>query len=134
MPHPNESIIRQLLISCAPDCHDPSVLRKYLDEQAVYHIPGLNVLSGEYKGWEAIHAMTQRRAQLLQNRQHEVKLVGTTVSNEHVAILHQFEADSPDGRLRWRGNSVYFVKQGKITECWLFVDDEDAFNAFWGPA
>ena len=134
MPHPNETVIRQLTVACSPECQNPQVLPQFLTEQTVYHIPGINALSGEYKGCDEISRMTQKRARLLHSRPYDVKLVGTTVSNEHVAILHQFEADNPGGRLRWRGNSIYFMRDGKITECWLFVDDEDAFNEFWGRA
>jgi hypothetical protein len=131
MPHPNESIIRQLIIDCAPECHNPHALQQYLDEQAVYQIPGWNELSGVYKGMEQIATLASRRSQLLKGRQHHIRFVGTTASDEHVAVLHQFDADVHGKQITWRGNTVYFIKQGKIAECWLFVDDEEAFNEFW---
>ncbi len=131
MSHPNETVIQKLLGTCAPDCPDTFTLNSLLDEDAVYHVPGWNALSGEYRGRDEILKLMLRRKELLQQRQHRVKFLGTSASGEHVAMLYQYEAQVQGKWLTWRGNSVYFLRQGKIAECWLFVDDEEVFNAFW---
>ena len=131
MAHSNELVIQKLLGTCAPECLDAPTLNSLLDEHAVYHVPGWNALSGEYRGRDEIVGLMQRRMQFLQKKHPRIKYLGTSVSGEHVAMLYEYEVDIRGKCLIWRANSVYFIKQGKVVECWLFVDDEEVFNAFW---
>ena len=110
---------------------DWEAAQPYLDDRAVYHIPGRNALAGTYRGWEEILWLNQRRAQLLADRPHHIELIDTSRSDDHLAIRHRFEAELGGRRLAWTGISIYFFEDGRVAAFWLFVDDLDAFNAFW---
>jgi ketosteroid isomerase-like protein len=146
MPHPNEAIIQTLAqMAGQPSAQTTGVpgqqatnsqssaqfLQQHLAPNAIYHIPGHNPLAGTYRGTDEIAELVRRRREVLQHRHHHSTFVSTSVSDEHVAIVHQFEAEIDGQPITWRGTSVYFFEDNRIVTCWLFVDDIDAFDRFW---
>jgi ketosteroid isomerase-like protein len=102
-----------------------------LHEHVVHDVPGRNPMSGRYKGREAVLAMCVKRKQALQGKQYRSKIVSTSSSDEHVAMVTSVHAESRGVAYTWNDTLVFFFEDGKVAACWMFVDHMDAFNEFW---
>jgi ketosteroid isomerase-like protein len=62
MAHPNEELLRQAFDAFAKG--DVDTLRAQMDQDAVWHTPGRNLISGDYRGVEAILGFFAKIAEL----------------------------------------------------------------------
>ena len=61
------------------------------------------------------------------------------VSGMHadVRVIHPNESGTaePDGERRtWRADGPYRFENGRIADCWVLPEDQDAFDAIWSSA
>lgn len=111
---------------------DMAGLAAVLDENAVWHQPGRNQLSGDHTGREAIIAHLGRFMELSAGTL-RVETDSVAEAGALVATTVHFTARRegyPD--LDLGGVDVFRVVGEQIAEIWLISEDQDTEDAFWG--
>jgi len=123
MTHPNEELARsEMEATLRGDFEE--VLDHYTDD-AVLHYPGRNALSGTHRGKDAIREWGRKFGELLGEEGSLTRtLHDILASDDHAIQLLSVEARRADGRsARWNVAYVMHVRDGKISEAWLNIDD-----------
>lgn len=128
MAHPNEELARSEMAAALRGDFE-AMLDHYTDD-AVLHYPGRNPLSGTYRGKDAIRAWGRKIEELLGPSGSLKRTLHDILANDSHAIqLVSVEARRTDGRsARWNAAVVMDVREGKISEVWLNIDDPYAVD------
>jgi ketosteroid isomerase-like protein len=103
----------------------------FLAEDAVWHVPGRNHVSGRYDGIEAITQEISRRMAGLS--EWHVEPVDVMANDDLVMATGRLVAASGDRRLESVGGHVFrFNPDGRIIEVWGFVRDQAALDELLG--
>ena len=107
-------------------------VRRLLDPDIVWHVPGESPIAGCYEGAEEVIAYMLRRRDLADGtfrmRRREL-MVG---EGEHFAALTDGIA-TIDGRTReWSTVGLYRLRAELLAECRLLPFDQAQFDAIWG--
>jgi ketosteroid isomerase-like protein len=107
-------------------------VRRLLDPDIVWHVPGESPIAGRYEGPEEVIAYMLRRRDLADGtfrmRRREL-MVG---EGEHFAALTDGIA-TIDGRTReWSTVGLYRLRAELLAECRLLPFDQAQFDAIWG--
>ena len=111
---------------------DMNALKSVLSDQAVWHQPGDNQLSGEHVGPEAIIGHLGR---FMEPSGGTFSLTTDSVAEAGalVATTVRFTASRPEhADLDQHGVDVFRVEGDKIVEIWLMSEDQSAEDQFWG--
>jgi ketosteroid isomerase-like protein len=103
---------------------------QFFAADAVWHVPGANQVSGDYKGVEQIAGEIGRRMQPLERWSLEPRHV---MANRDmvVSILH-IDGERRGHTLRGHGAHVFrFNEAGLIVEAWGFIEDQAAADAMF---
>lgn len=114
--------------------NDETGLRALLTEGIDWHVPGSNLIAGDYHGIEDVFAYFTRRRSLANNTmrmQSSELLVG---ADEHVASLTNGTATVGGVEHSWCTVGLYRIVDGRIAECWLLPLDPVAFDLAWSAA
>jgi uncharacterized protein len=104
----------------------------YFSPKAKWHQPGNNKFSGTQSGLEAIGKMLSDMMGATQGSL-IVKPTGSLMVNGNfVSSPVRFSAKSGDKTVEMNGNDLYEVIDGKIVQVWLFSEDQDVEDKFWG--
>ena len=104
----------------------------YFSPNAKWHQPGNNKFSGTQSGLEAIGKMLSDMMGATQGSL-VVKPTGPLMVNVNlVSSPVRFNAKSGDKIVDMNGNDLYEVIDGKIVQVWLFSEDQDVEDEFWG--
>ncbi|MEE1621653.1 nuclear transport factor 2 family protein [Zafaria sp. Z1313] len=113
---------------------DMDALASLLAEDAVWHQPGANQLSGDKVGPAAILAHLGRFMEL-SGGTFALETESATESGDLVSTTLRFTATRPGGgTLDQRGVDVFRVADGRIAEIWLISEDQAAEDRFWDAA
>jgi len=93
--------------------------------------PAINQLSGQYDGVDATIGSFLKNFEET-NGTFRVELHDVLGSDEHAVALATVSGERDGKSLSDRYVHVVHVKDGKVSESWLFEDDQDAVDAFWG--
>jgi len=128
MTHPNEELARSEMEAALRGDFE-EVLDYYTDD-AVLHYPGRNALSGTHRGKDAIREWGRKFGELLGEEGSLTRaLHDILASDDHAIQLLSVEARRADGRsARWNVACVMHVRDGKISEAWLSIDDPYAVD------
>jgi ketosteroid isomerase-like protein len=97
-----------------------------------WHQPGKNQYSGIKKGADEIGKMIGGMMEASKGT-FALKPNGNIMANNNlVAMPLRFSGTIDDRTMDMQGIDLFKVDAGKITEVWLFSDDQDAEDAFWG--
>ncbi|MCX4783614.1 nuclear transport factor 2 family protein [Streptomyces sp. NBC_01264] len=103
-----------------------------LADDIVWHQPGAGALSGIHRGRDAVLALFGE----FMGRSHGTfRLVvrEVMVNGPLVAATVDFTADRPDrAPLGMSGVDLMRIEEDRITEVWLFSQDQAAEDLFWG--
>ncbi len=111
---------------------DISKAFSYFNPNAKWHQPGNNKFSGTQSGLEAIGKMLSDMMDTTQASL-VVKPTGALMVNGNlVSSPIRFSAKSGDKTVEMNGNDLYEVADGKIVQVWLFSEDQDVEDEFWG--
>jgi uncharacterized protein len=127
--HPNVDVVRAMY-----EAHgrgDEARLRELLAEDVVWHLPGRTSVAGEHHGQDALLELWRREAGMLGGRVlpavHDI-----TASDDHVVVLSGATLQRQGRTLSLKLISVFHVREGRITACWLHVAaGQDDFEALW---
>jgi ketosteroid isomerase-like protein len=108
---------------------DMEWLNEHLHENVVWHVPGNNLMSGDYRGREDVLAFFARSVQIALP---EFDIHDIVASDDHVVAL---------STIRWRRNDnnetfedrlgqVFHLEGGHVLEVWTMGEDLAGFDRF----
>jgi uncharacterized protein len=127
--HPNERVVREMFAAYGRG--DTEALKRIFAEDVIYHIPGRNDFSKDYRGRKAIFELFERQKKRMDGRPYKVEIIDLLVSENHVVALTRVEAEGAGKSATWRGSNVYRLRAGRIAEAWFMLDDLYAYDRFW---
>lgn len=128
MDHPNGQILRAQLDALARG-DLPTAMSFYTDD-VVFHYPGADPLSGDHRGKAAVVELLGRVFQMTGGR-FRPQVHGVLASDGHVAALVTVHAERDDRKVDWKSIDLFHVRDGKLTEHWVYELDQEAVDAFW---
>jgi ketosteroid isomerase-like protein len=114
------------------------VRRMYMGDEAerariardiVWHVPGHNPVSGEYRGFEEYTQLMPSRMEPL--TRWEFVLEDLMVNGDYVMTTFRLHGERKDKSLHIRGGHLMRVRDGKVVEGWGFTSDQDALDDFF---
>jgi ketosteroid isomerase-like protein len=128
MAHPNEELTRRGFDAFAKG--DVDTLRALFDQDAVWHVPGRNQLSGDHRGVDRILGLFAKIAELtggtFRTDVHDV-----VANDEHAVTIYVGRGEREGRTLEDRNVLVSHIRNGKIAEAWLLSDDQYAADEFF---
>jgi YbgC/YbaW family acyl-CoA thioester hydrolase len=109
---------------------DASGLRRLLDPQIVWRVPGHNQIAGTYRGIDEVVGYMQRR-RALANATFRMHRREVMAGPSHFAALTDGTAERDGVRHSWSTVGLYRARDGLILECALIPLDPEAFDAAW---
>jgi uncharacterized protein len=108
---------------------DVGVIAASFADDVVFHIPGRNTLSGDYRGKrEVLTRLFQAWEEAFGGL--EVDVHDVLANDDHVVLLSDRRATRDDRKVEMRSATVYHVRDGKIAEAWFFEWDPYAIDDF----
>ena len=128
MTHPNEDLARSEM-EAALRGDVEGMLAHYTDD-VVLHYPGRNSLSGTYRGKDGLREWIRRIDELLGATGSLTRtLHDILASDNHAVQLVSVKARRANGRsASWKAVVVMHVRDRKISEIWLHIDDPYAVD------
>jgi [ribosomal protein S5]-alanine N-acetyltransferase len=105
-------------------------LAEFLAADIAWHVPGHNVIAGDYRGRDQVLAYFRRRRDLA-DRSFVVTPRGAVADGTRVVRFADGEAILGGETRRWRTVGILEVAQQRIRECWLVPFDQYAFDEIW---
>ena len=105
-------------------------LARLLAADVAWHVPGRNVIAGDYQGRDEVMAYFRRRRDLA-DRSFVVTPRGTLADATRVVHFADGEAVLGGETRRWRTVGIFEVAQQRLAECWLVPFDQHAFDEIW---
>ena len=113
MPHQNESMLRDVYSAAAGA--DVERLRQLIHPEVIWHVPGRNVLTGDYKGFDAVLGLFAQLA-VMTDGTFQSELHDVVADDEHVVGLHTERAQRSWRSLKARLALVGHVRDGRLGE------------------
>ena len=129
MTHPNAVLLRAQIDALARG--DLTKAMSFYTEDAIFHYPGANPLSGEYRGKAAVLELLGRVMEITKGRFHP-EVHDILASDDHVAALVTVHAERDDRRAEWKSIDLFHVRDGRLSEHWVHEVDQDAVDRFFG--
>jgi len=127
--HPNAELVRQGLGAFAKG--DMAAVGGLFADDIVFHVPGKNPISGEYKGKDEVFGFLAKLVELT-GGSFRLEVHDVVGNDEHVVALVRSSGSRPDGRtLEMPIAQVFHVRDGKAVEFWGMAEDQAKADAFW---
>jgi uncharacterized protein len=126
--HPNEELLRKGYDAFGKG--DMDTIRTLFAEDIVWHAPGNNPLSGDYRGVDEV-LQTFGKVFELSGGTFRIDIHDVLANDDHVVVLARAQAERGGKKLDDTSVQVWHVKDGKATEQWLHPGDAQAADAFW---
>lgn len=127
--HPNADLFRRGYT--AFQTGDLDTVRSLLAPDVVWHVPGKSHLAGDYSGVDDVIAFFVRQFED-SGGTFQVELHDILANDDHAVALATSTASKGGMSLHDNYTHVAHVKNGKLTESWLFTEHPDEVDAFWG--
>lgn len=101
-------------------------------EEVQWHQPGNNQFSGLKKGADEIGKMIGAMMEVSKGTFALTPNGNLMVNGNLVAMPLRFSGTIDDRKMDMAGIDLFKVEAGKITEIWLFSEDQEAEDTFWG--
>ena len=128
--HPNVKLIKDVFEAYAR--RDLPVIAGFMAEDMVFHFPGRNPFSGDYEGRDATLRMLAQVGEI-DGGKGQIDIHDVVGNDEHVAVLLTAHASRVDSgkELHVREIQIFHVNDGKITEQWVFSEDQRLNDEYW---
>jgi ketosteroid isomerase-like protein len=94
------------------------------------HVPGRNPFSGEFRGKAGVKAILGLMAELSTgDTKFEAELISAT--NEHTVHIHRTRLHVGAELLDMRSLVVCYIREGVISEVWIYPEDQYLVDDFW---
>lgn len=96
----------------------------------VWHVPGHNPVSGDYRGYdEYMELMPSRMAPLTR---WDFMLDDVMVNGNHVVATFRVQGERKERKVDMGGAHIMRLNErGQVVEGWGFAEDQDALDAFF---
>ena len=127
--HPHAALVRKGYEAFSRG--DMDTVRGLLSSDATHHVPGSHILSGDFKGQDAIIGMYRRLFEESDGT-FAVELSHVLVDGRgHAVAVHRFTAERKGKRIDERGGIVFRIIGDKMTDLDECVEDIDKTDDFW---
>ena len=123
--HPNVELSRRGYKAFSEG--DMATLAELIAEDAVWHVGGNNILTGDYEGRDAIFGLFARYAE--SNPQIEVHDI--LANDGHTVVLTHLTASRQGKTVDTRTNDTSHTVNGQLTEFWTFAEDQAGIDELW---
>ena len=108
---------------------DMEWLNEHLHENVVWHVPGHNQLSGDYRGRENVLGFFARSVQIALP---EFEIHDIVASDDHVVALTTIRWSRKDNSETFedRIGQVFHIGDGQVLEAWTMGEDLVGFDQF----
>jgi uncharacterized protein len=106
-------------------------VKEFLAEDIVWHVPGNNPFSGDYKGRDEVISFFARSMQETEGTL-RVELHDVLANVDHGVGLVRVTAERGGKKFDSRGANVFHLDdQGRATEVWTLAEDTAEADDFW---
>jgi ketosteroid isomerase-like protein len=125
--HQDEAVVRRFVEAMV--ARDVGAIADCFADDVVFHIPGRNPLSGDYRGKaEVLTRLFQRWEEAFGGL--EIDVHDVLANDEHVVVLSDRRARRGTRGVEMRAASIYHVRDGRIAEAWLMEWNPYAIDEF----
>ena len=128
MAHPNEELARKGYKAFSAG--DMDTVRTLFAEDIIWHVPGRNPLSGDYKGQGEVFGLFAKTMEMTKGT-FKLEVHDILANDEHIVVLVVASAQRDGKHMEDRQAHLSHAKDGKITEFWLHPSDQHAVDEFW---
>jgi hypothetical protein len=128
MAHPNEELTRTGFDAFAKG--DVDTLRELTDQDAVWHVPGRNQLSGDHRGVDAILGFFAKTMELTGGT-FRIEVHDIVANDDHAVALFVSRGQREGRTYENRNVVVHHLRNGKLVETWLLSEDQYAADEFF---
>ncbi len=128
MAHPNEDLLRRGYDAFGKG--DMAALAELFADDIVWHVPGNNPLTGDYKGRDSVLGFFGKSAELAGGTL-KVEVHDILANDEHGVALTHDTAQRGGKSLDDNAVQVFHIRDGKVVESWLYAGDQAANDKFW---
>ena len=126
MAHPNADLVMKGFAAFAAG--DMATMDQVIADDAVWHSLGRGIISGDFRGKEAIFGLFAKVAQEAEIQQDIHALLA---DDDHAVALVKGSATRRGKTLAMDQVFVFHVAGGKATEVWVSTADPYAADEFW---
>ena len=126
--HPNAALLRRGHEAFSKG--DMDTLSELIAEDTVWHWPGKNLISGDYRGRTAVFETFAKLGELT-GENLELLDLDFLATDKNTVALSKVVATRGDKTLEYKFCEVVHWRNGQIVEEWLYVDDQYAYDEFW---
>ncbi len=127
--HPNAASVRKNFDRFVQG--DVAGLLGLFADEAVWHIPGVSAIAGDYRGRDEIGALMRQTAEL-SGGTYWVELLWVLADDEHVVAVYRARGQRAGGRtLDIQQALLIEVRDGLWTDIRAQPLDQAAFDSFW---
>lgn len=127
--HPNAELFRKGYTAFQKG--DLDGVRALFAPDIVWHVPGNNHFSGDYRGVDTTLELFMKNMQETEGT-FKVEVHDILANDEHAVALAVVSGKRQGKSLSDRYTHVAHVKGGRITESWIYGEHQDQVDAFWG--
>ena len=95
----------------------------------VWHVPGHNPVSGDYRGYKEYTELIPSRMSPLSRW--DLTLEDVMVNGNYVMTRFSLQGERKGITVDLRGGHLMRIENGKVVEGWGFTNDQDALDAFF---
>jgi uncharacterized protein len=134
--HPNAARVQRALEARARGTFDEEDTKIILDaftDDAIWHMTGNSAWAADVKGKDALLAQWKAVAEA-SGDSFKVDLHEMFADDDHAIGISTIRARNGDRTMEMREIQVFHLTpEGKISEFWGIVKDQDELDAFWAP-
>ena len=129
MAHPNEDLVREAFAAFGRGDLD-ALRRQYFAEGVRYHVPGRSPVAGDYEGAAQVVEFFGRLFEL-SGGTFRAELHDVVANDQHAVALFIVRAERAGRKLVENTVLEGHIRDGKITEAWIYQADLYAVDEFW---
>ena len=126
--HPNVDIFKRLYTAFTTG--DMTKVGEEFTDNLVWHIPGKNTISGDYKGRDSTLEVFSKMFEAT-NGTYKPEILDILGNDKHVAAYLHATAKRNGKALDQDYVFMFRIDEGKIAEVWEFWNDGPAWESFW---
>jgi uncharacterized protein len=127
--HANAGLFRRSY--AAFQAGDLDTVRSLLADDVIWHNPGSNHLSGDYRGADAAMGLFVKFSED-SGGTFKVDVHDILANDTHAVALITASGRKGGKTMNSRGAHVVHIAGGKLTESWAFDEDQRQVDEFWG--
>ncbi len=124
----NLTVVKRLLAAFSRP--DLGTIRASLTPDVRFHVPGNNLLAGEYTGIEQVLDLLARIWEVTDGTI-RVSLHDALANEQHGVLLYTVSAKRRDASYTYRQLDLYHFRDGRVSEVWGYPVDLRGFDDFY---